>query len=321
MTLFRLPDAWVWDFWIADDGEQYHLFFLRASRALIDPGRRHDRAYVGHAVSPDLRNWSQVADAFLPSDGPAFDDLAIWTGSVVRGSDGLWRFFYTASSRAEQGLIQRIGLATSPDLHTWHRHDTPVVEADGRWYERLGDSSWPDQAWRDPWVLADPNGNGWHMLITSRANHGPEDDRGVVGHAFSTDLVTWEVGPPLSAPGAGFGQLEVPQVEIVDGKPVLLFSCLKREMAPWRQTDGVTGGTWIVEGQSLLGPWPIHKAQPLTGDELYSGRIIKTRDNEWRLLAFLNRGPTGEFIGELSDPLPLSAVREHRELTFTVVTK
>ena len=66
---------------------------------------------------------------------------------------------------------------------------------------------------------------------------------------------------------------------------------------------------------------PVHKAQPLTGDELYSGRIIKTRDSEWRLLAFLNRGPTGKFIGELSDPLPLSAAREHRELTFTVVTK
>jgi len=23
-----LPDDWVWDSWIADDGERYHLFFL-----------------------------------------------------------------------------------------------------------------------------------------------------------------------------------------------------------------------------------------------------------------------------------------------------
>ena len=35
-----LPDHWMWDHWIVDDGERYHLFFLRASRAL------HDRSAV-----------------------------------------------------------------------------------------------------------------------------------------------------------------------------------------------------------------------------------------------------------------------------------
>ena len=28
--MFQLPEAWVWDFWLVDDGEQYHLFFLNA---------------------------------------------------------------------------------------------------------------------------------------------------------------------------------------------------------------------------------------------------------------------------------------------------
>ena len=54
---FALADSWVWDFWVADDGEQYHLFFLYASRALQDPELRHHRASIGHAVSPDLRSW------------------------------------------------------------------------------------------------------------------------------------------------------------------------------------------------------------------------------------------------------------------------
>jgi len=43
------------DFWFADDGERYRLFFLRAPRALGDPELRHRRASLGHAVSTDLR--------------------------------------------------------------------------------------------------------------------------------------------------------------------------------------------------------------------------------------------------------------------------
>ena len=34
--MLRLADDWVWDSWIADDGERYHLFFLKAPRALGD---------------------------------------------------------------------------------------------------------------------------------------------------------------------------------------------------------------------------------------------------------------------------------------------
>ena len=62
-----------------------------------------------------------------------------------------------------------------------------------------------EEAWRDPWVFADPGGDGWHMLVTARANHGPADDRGVIGHAVSPDLKRWEVRPPISKPGSGFG--------------------------------------------------------------------------------------------------------------------
>ena len=59
--MLRLPEAWVWDFWLVDDGERYHLFFLYASRALHDPDARHHRASVGHAISDDLTTWDQGA--------------------------------------------------------------------------------------------------------------------------------------------------------------------------------------------------------------------------------------------------------------------
>ena len=30
--MLRLEDRWVWDSWVVDDGERYHLFYLQAPR-------------------------------------------------------------------------------------------------------------------------------------------------------------------------------------------------------------------------------------------------------------------------------------------------
>ena len=32
--MLRLADAWTWDFWLADDGRSYHLYFLKAPRRI-----------------------------------------------------------------------------------------------------------------------------------------------------------------------------------------------------------------------------------------------------------------------------------------------
>ena len=93
--MLRLADAWTWDFWLADDGRSYHLYFLKAPRHIGHPDQRHWNASIGHATSPDLADWTVVCDAITPSGGPAFDDIATWTGSVVRGRDGTWFMFYT----------------------------------------------------------------------------------------------------------------------------------------------------------------------------------------------------------------------------------
>ena len=137
--MLSLPDSWVWDFWFADDGERYHLFFLRASRALRDPDLRHRRASLGHAVSTDLRRWTLRADALVAADAPAPDDRAIWTGCVVRPSGGPWHLFYTGLTEVDGALVQTTCLATSDDLDTWTRHPAnPLLRADPRWYATLG---------------------------------------------------------------------------------------------------------------------------------------------------------------------------------------
>jgi sucrose-6-phosphate hydrolase SacC (GH32 family) len=314
--MLRLPGEWMWDFWLADDGDRYHLFFLYASRALRDEHRRHRRAAIGHAVSDDLRNWVQVGKVVAASEAPAFDDLATWTGSVIRGRDDRWWLFYTGVTLVDEQIRQTIGAATSADLEVWHKESTsPLVTADDRWYERLGGGTWHEEAWRDPWVLPDPDGDGWHMLITARANHGPADDRGVIGHAVSPDLERWEVRPPLSKPGSGFGHIEVPQVALVEGRPVLLFSCLDPQFSAARRASGATGGILYVPADSPTGPFDIAAARPLTNDAFYCGRLIHDRSGQPVLLAFLYFDEARQFLGELSDPMPVGW--ENGELKIT----
>ena len=305
--MLHLPAAWVWDFWFADDGDQFHLFFLKASRALIDPDKRHWRATIGHATSSDLATWAEQPDALVPADGPSFDDLATWTGSIVKDTTGPWRMFYTGVNREGRGLIQRIGAATSTDLNVWERLEPPLVlDLQPRWYESISDRSWPDEAWRDPWVFRNEADGLWHMLITARASTGAADQRGVVGHATSADLITWVVSEPLSEPDAGFGQLEVLQVENVDGRNVLLFSCLSSELSDERKARGERGGIWAVNIDEQTGPFRIDTAYRIADETLYVGRLTRNRVGDWQLLAFRNTSPGGEWIGEITDPMPVT---------------
>ena len=304
--MLRLPSSWAWDFWLAQDQGTYHLFFLKASRALHDPDLRHWRATIGHSVSDDLRSWTEVADALVPSDGSAPDDLATWTGSVVRDDSGRWWMFYTGVDREGRGKVQRIRAATSTDLMTWHKHSGVVLESDARWYEKLSDDNWQDEAFRDPWVFRDTPDGPWHMLITARARTGPQYDRGIVGHATSPDLENWELQPPLSLPDAGFGQLEVLQVEEVDGRRVLLFSCLHTEMSQDRRAAGQLGGVWSVPIDQVTGPFDITKARRLTTEAAYSGRLVKDPTGRWVMLAFRHIDGDGSFVGEIANPVPVA---------------
>lgn len=308
--MLKLPDHWVWDSWpVQTDDGATHLFFLRASRALLDPERRHRRASIGHARSADLVEWELLPDALVTADEPAWDDGSTWTGSVVRGDDGVWRLFYTGVTREEDWLIQRVGVATSQDLLSWHRPtDQPLLETDRRWYETYTPDAWHDEAWRDPWVFKAEDGR-WHMLLTARVPDGDPMGRGVIGHAVSDDLETWEVQPPLSAP-AGWGQMEVPQTVVVDGQPFLLFCCGTAHEDESRRGQA-TGGMWFAPGESLLGPWDFDAAGTLDHPSLYAARLIERAPGDWVIVGFSSE-VDGEFEGVILDPLPV--IRDGRRL-------
>lgn len=308
--MLTLDDHWVWDFWLADDGELFHIFFLHAPRSLGNEARRHRAARIGHAVSADLVDWDLRHDPFTVGEPGSFDATATWTGNILQGPDGTWRMFYTGSrflaDEPDVANIETIGVATSPDLSVWTKQPGPISIADSRWYETWGTSSWKEEAWRDPWVYADPAGDGFHMLITARADHGAIDDRGVVGHAQSADLITWETTPPLSRPGAGFAHAEVFQLVAVEETWVLLFSCSTDALSSARASEFPDVGTWALVVDDPAGPFDLTLARPLTTESLYSGRVVQQRDGRWAFLAFHNVRSGGEFRSAVSDPIPFT---------------
>ncbi len=313
---FTVPDHWVWDFWIADDGDRYHLFYLRAPRSLGVPALRHRNATIGHATSSDLVTWVDHGAVVGPGGPGDFDETAAWTGSVLAAPDGTWRLFYTGARflHPDAGTnIESIGMASSADLHEWTKVPGTVLRADDRWYETLGDGTWREEACRDPWVYAAPGGDGWCMLYTARAP-GPADvpDRGVIGFATSPDLETWTAQPPLSRPGAGFLHLEVPHLVRIGGESTLLFSCGSDHLATWRVERGQTGGVWAAP-MSADGTFAVEAAYLLLDQQrYYCGRPVQARDGRWVLLAFNHVEDKTKFVGGVCDPLPLGRSADGR---------
>ena len=295
-------DRWIWDFWLVRHGADHHVFYLQAPKSIGDPDARHWNVSVGHAVSRDLVDWTVLPDALAPGPAGAWDDASTWTGSVVR-HEGRWYLFYTGTSTVDARLVQRIGLAESDDLLTWVKHDGPVLEADERWYEKLPIALWFDEAWRDPWVY--PQDGEFRMMVTARTTIGEPASRGVIGYARSADLRTWQALPPVSEP-MGFGQMEVPQLVERHGRWYVVFCSDLPTQSPARQLEGPGTGTYYLVGDSPDGPFTMGGTLAVDqAGSTYAGRLHETTEGDLVFLAWHRSGPTGSFVGSLSDPRPV----------------
>ncbi|MBH0239076.1 glycoside hydrolase family protein [Methylobrevis albus] len=310
--VLSLEKKWIWDSWYAHDGERWHGFFLQADKSLGDPDLRHFNVSQGHAVSDDLVDWTHLGTMLTPSAGPAWDDFTTWTGSVVKDDAGLWHLFYTGTTRAEDGLYQRIGHATSADLHSWQRVGDglclDLVGPNAALYEVDHVGRWHDRAMRDPWVMRDPDGDGWLMYFTARVPDVSEPNAGgAVGFATSPDLETWTLRPPVFH--GGFGQLEVPQVFRFGGHWYCLFCTASIHWSEhYRQSSPqppVTGSHYLISDHHR-GPWRIAPGPFLDGAEpcrRYAARIVETSEG-LKILGFADGGKD-VFGGYVTDPDPV----------------
>jgi len=298
-----LDDYWVWDSWYLHDGARWHCWYLKAPKSIGDPDLRHWNVSQGHAISDDLVEWRDHSTALAPSLR-GWDDYTTWTGSTLRGDDGRWHYFYTGTSHAENGLVQRIGHAVGDDLESWKRVgdglclDLKGTNADLYEIDHLG--RWHDRAFRDPWVMKDPSGDGWLMYFTARAgNLTAPNDAGCIGLATSPDLMDWTLQP-------AWGQLEVPQVFEVGGKWYCLF-CMDpahQSKALIEERGSLGRGNHYLMADDPRGPWhlPDGPALDVTA-ERYAGRIVD--HGGLFIMGFKDGEARGEFGGYLMNPEPV----------------
>jgi predicted GH43/DUF377 family glycosyl hydrolase len=184
----------------------YHLIHLQGP-----PIHPFDATYLessyGHAVSRDLIEWETKAPVFGISSPKNFDDSGIWTMHITQYNNKLW-MFYTGLSY-QKYFYQQIGLAISEkkDGTSWIRfRQEPLVSADPKYYQVDN-----DMAWRDPFVIYDPDENRWIMYISAKTKSGNKRTRGCIGAAVSDNLVDWIVKPPIISPSI-YNEMECPVV-------------------------------------------------------------------------------------------------------------
>lgn len=308
--MLAFDEKWIWDFWLYQDGDRWHLYYLQADKRLKDPDLRHWNVSQGHAVSSDLKQWDNLGTSLAPAEHPAWDDKTTWTGSVVKDNDGLWHLFYTGTSEADRGLKQRIGHATSPDGHHWRRVGNGLaLDLDPRMYEEFKPGRWHDRAMRDPWVMKDPDGDGWLMYFTARVNgHLEANAGGAIGLARSRDLNHWTLEPPIFS--GSFGQLEVPQVFQHQGRWYCLFCTAAEHWSTAYTRSSPTpplGGTHYLVADHHLGPWRVAPGPFLDGSDpirRYAGKMVH-HQGKLVFLGFWHDHPDGHFVGQISDPVPV----------------
>jgi beta-fructofuranosidase len=248
----------------------YHLFHL------VLPN--HD--FIAHAVSDDGLTWSRVENALFIGHPGAWDDSMLWTMHVSKDphQPGQFRMFYTGIAQHDNGLVQRIGLATSPDLYAWTK--SPVnwlsrcercqlknlpasnqtalydessrfpLEAQAPHYEHeLGQGrNWI--SWRDPFYVQDGD-DGW-LLIAGRVPTGPITRRGCVAVMKEVSPNCFEHQPPLYYPTL-YDDIEVPNVLKLDGQYYLIGSLREDvKIRYWYTTD--IGKAWLNYSDNVLLP-------------------------------------------------------------------
>ena len=307
--MLRIKDKWLWDFWLCQQGELWHIFYLQADKKLGDPELRHWHVSHGHAVSSDLYNWEVQGNVLAPAAQPAWDDCSVWTGSVLRDDGGRYHYFYTGTAQADSGLKQRIGHAVGDKLGEFTRVGMCLdLEGDPR-YEEYTPGKWHDRALRDPWVMRDPDSAGWLMYFTARVPGVDEANAGgAIGLARSDNLYDWRLADPVFS--GSFGELEVPQVFAWKGKWYCLFCTMVHDWS--RAQSAATGvapmtGTHYLVADHHLGPWRLAPGF-LDGSKpprRYAGKIAYHQGQHY-LLSFLHSDADGNFVGAIADPIKLS---------------
>ncbi|MBL8205795.1 MAG: hypothetical protein JNM09_16290 [Blastocatellia bacterium] len=308
-------DKFIWDAWYAWEDDKLHAFYLQAGRdeCKHDPEARHNLASVGHAVM-NSHGWREVGTTFTKSN--RWDDVAIWTGCVIRAPNEYLLFYTARNSReapidtpSEQQRPQHIGLATSPDLHHWQRVpnsvEAPIIPNPGKQFGLDG------VAWRDPYVVK--FGDKFYAFICARLEQ--ETECGIVAYVISNDLRQWSGEPQFIQCPMEFYQMEVPQVfwrqsTLCTKRCYVIFCAQEKDCSAARRAKNLAceTGTYYLQSDELPldyeGIPTFTSSAQLLMPNLYAGKLLKPECDETpALLGFMWADAAGNFVGGISDPV------------------
>ena len=151
---------------------------------------------LAYCENESLREWKRLPQPILrPEEGEDWERGGLYKSCLLR-HDGLFYLFYNAKNEPPEGEMWReqTGVATSPDLVTWTRHDlNPLLRVGA-----LG--SWDSLFASEPCVFYDSRAGYWVMFYFGfDGNHAQE------GVAISSDLLHWEKSlcPIITVDGKG----------------------------------------------------------------------------------------------------------------------
>lgn len=308
--VFSLKNKFLWDLWFIKDKGNYHVFYLQSKRTR-SPEKRHDNnVSIGHAVSKDLKKWRELPVALKPGKKGDWDDLSLWTGSVIKKGKKYY-MFYTGRNRGRgEKFIQKIGLAVSDDLINWKKHErNPILEADKKYYEMnnsknlLGKIS----AWRDPFVFKEKG--KYYMTISARRKGKKKEYNSCIALAESKDLVNWKVLPPIFSPGK-YDEMETSQIVHHKGKYYLFFGVADEKLyePKWRKKVGKHSGLHCYCSNKLRGRYkPVNKNGVVVehAEKIFDIRLLHLKGDKYTCIGWLNDDDKGHFIGKMSEAFGL----------------
>ena len=258
MLHFKPKEGIVWDVMPLYHQGTYHVFYLNT--ADTDDGRRGAHAKWGHAVSKDLLHWQELPVAVRRGKTGPDKDSCI-SGSVIFAQGQYWMFYtgvnmlkgdhIAVRDQHRQTQPSTVCLATSKDAVRWKKHPgNPIVIRDTDKY------AWGD--WRDPNVFYHQEEKCYWMTITARLYNAGDCFGGAVALAKSDDLIHWQVGEPIYAPG------NIYPPEMTDVFKMGRF---------WYLVYGYEVARYCV-GPSPAGPW--HQVWPNTFNNaaMYSSKSL-----------------------------------------------
>jgi beta-fructofuranosidase len=270
----------LWDIWLYQEGDQYHMFYLGTAVDL------RQWNHIGHVVSRDLIHWERRK--LVPTIGTegAWDHTPTLTGTTV-GHQGRYYMFYGAD-----GVPQRIGVMLSNDLDNWRKYEgNPLLEPAPPYYQTALSDELPlwYVDWRDPCVVWDAAAGQYDALICARMASLSPGLGNCIARAVSKDLLHWDLAPP-AAVLENFIQAELPDYFEMGGRHYLLFSSVDgRGAARSTPSREWASGIFYVSSDQRHGEYRPPSDPLLLGaghgrHEGYAGRTIPFEDG--RLLYY-----------------------------------